>query len=162
MRYTLFVLLIAMAAAFGMQSCSSCTEKKDRGVVFDTISTPTKEDTTRVFDMTKEFMEKLKNGNVESALDMLCTDKNDSAKTLTPDLRAKYLQQFKKFPVLDYEIETSDFRSRDYATATYRYRFMDNPTDDPNYPIHMRLTIEVEKIRGKYYVLLHDHKYITR
>ena len=112
--------------------------------------------------MTKEFMEKLKNGNVESALDMLCTDKNDSANTLTPDLRAKYLQQFKKFPVLDYEIETSDFRSRDYATATYRYRFMDNPTDDPNYPIHMRLTIEVEKIRGKYYVLLHDHKYITR
>ena len=46
MRYTIFLLLIAMAAAFGMQSCSSCTEKKDRGVVFDTISTPTKEDTT--------------------------------------------------------------------------------------------------------------------
>ena len=162
MRYTLFILLFALAATFSFQSCSSCGEKKDRGVVFDTITTPTKEDTTRVFDMTKEFMEKLKNGNVDAALDMLSTDKNDTANSLTPDLRAKYMSQFKKFPVLDYEIETSDFRSRDFATATYRYRFMDNPTNDPNYPVHMRLTIEVEKIRGKYYVLLHDYKYITR
>ena len=151
-----------MAAAFGMQSCSSCTEKKDRGVVFDTISTPTKEDTTRVFDMTKEFMDNLKNGNIDAALDKLVEAKSDTVSHITDEQRTKYKQQFEHFPVLEYEIETSDFKSRNFATATYRYRFMDNPTDDPNYPVHMRLTIEVKKIEGRYGILLHDHKVITR
>ena len=162
MRYTLFILLFALAATFSFQSCSSCSKDKDRNVKFNDITLLTKEDTTRVLNMTKEFMDNLKNGNVEAALDKLVASESDTIGHITAEQREKYRLQFKNFPVLDYEIETSDFRSRDYATATYRYRFMDNPTDDPNYPVNMRLTIEVKKINGKYGILLHDHKVITR
>lgn len=162
MRYTLFILLFALAATFSFQSCSSCSKDKERNVKFNDITLLTKEDTTRVLNMTKEFMDNLKNGNIDAALDKLVAAKNDTISHITAEQRTKYKQQFERFPVLEYEIETSDFKSRNFATATYRYRFMDNPTDDPNYPVHMRLTIEVKKIEGRYGILLHDHKVITR
>lgn len=157
----LLILAVTTVVACTIVGCSSCGGEK-KATSFDSIPQLTKADTERVFNQTAQFMETLKNGMIDSALNMLSENVDGEAFPLIDSVRTRYKKQFERFPVLDYEIETSDFRRHEYATATYRYKFMENPTNDPNYPCTLRLTIENRLLSGHYVLLLHDYMYITR
>lgn len=160
-NFTLLMLAcLMMPFLMAVTSCGS--DKKNKNVEFDSINIITKEDTTRVFDMTKKFMEAMKNNQVDTALNMLRIIKNDSVQRLNDEELARMRKQFSLFPVLDYEIVISHFQNRDSADATYRYRFMDNPTTDPNYPVHTTLTLAVQKKWDEYVMTLVDEYYLDR
>ena len=59
-------------------------------------------------------------------------------------------------------METSHFTDQYEARVTYKYRFMDPPADDPNYPVTMNVTLQVKFYRGDYYLSLYDHTVLTR
>lgn len=152
--------LMLLAIVMGT-SCSNKTDRK--GVAFDTINVITKEDTTRVLEQTKAFMNLLQSNQVDSALSMLSeVTITDSAYNITPETKSRLRKQFQKFPVLSYEIETSQFDSHYKATATYKYKFMENPTEDPNYPCTINLMLKVEYKTGAYRLFLENHAYLTR
>lgn len=160
-RKTLFsTIFTVIAVAAVLSGCAG--EKKQKNVNFVTVQSISHADTLRVYDATRDFMELLKCNKVDSAISLLCDIRNDSAFELGTKRRAQLLRQFRQFPVLDYELETSQFSSHEYATATYRYKFMENPTTDPNYPTTLRLTIEATYKNGKFRLVLHDESFITR
>lgn len=145
-------------------SVSSCggSGKKNRNVEFDSINVITKEDTMRVFDLSKQVMDVLQSNKIDSALNMLSVLRNDTIRPLDPKLREQLKKQFAIMPVLDYEIATSRFINRENCNVTYRYRFMENPTTDPNYPIHTNITIEVRRDGDSNKLILMDRLYEDR
>lgn len=154
------MLMMLVAIMLG----TSCSNKTDRKATqFDTVNVITKEDTARVFATTRAFMDLLQSQQIDSALNLLSeVNRNDSAYKITTETKSRLKKQFQKFPVLSYEIETSDFVSHYKAKAVYKYKFMENPTDDPNYPCTMNLSLAVEYKTGEFRLLLDNHKFLTR
>lgn len=161
-RLVSLVTLLAMALTmFVGSSCSNSSNDK-KELQLDTISGPNRADTTRVMDITKKFMNLMVEHNVDSALNMLSYQHNDSADYLTPAMKEQLKKQFRLFPVKSYEVLTSDFKSHYKANVTYKYMFMDNPTNDPNYPCTMNLRLDVKYISSEYRLLLQTEGKITR
>ncbi len=150
--------------ACGMSSVfTSCKEKTAK----EKLNLPeapliTLEDTMRAFSMTKEYMEALKNDQVDSALSLLMYYPADTVMSLPAEVKNRLKQQYKLFPIKDYKMETSHFTDQYEARVTYKYRFMDPPADDPNYPVTMNVTLQVKFYRGDYYLSLYDHTVLTR
>lgn len=160
-----FILLsAAVISLFIASSCSSCSNKKEHHASFKELSQATHEDTLRAFNMTKEFMDKLKKQDIDGALNMLkyYDIAKDSMEEISKGLRNQYYGQFKAMPVIDYEIKTSKFMNHTMGIVTYRYRFMDNPTTDPNYPCTTNITLAVRHYAGEYKMYLYDHTIIKK
>lgn len=159
--FTIVTLLSLVMTIFVGSSCTnSSTDKKE--LKLDTIAGPNRADTMRVMDVTKKFMDLMVAQNVDSALNMLSYQHNDSADYLTPAMKEELKKQFRLFPVKSYEVLTSDFKSHYKAYVTYKYMFMDNPTNDPNYPCTMNLRLDVKYISSEYRLLLQTEGKITR
>lgn len=154
--FSLISLFIICVFFFG--ACSGCSHSDTPKATHRA----THEDTIRTLNMTKEFMETLKNGDVDGAINMLSEIKNDSVRPLNDTVRAYLQQYFAQFPVKEYEVQTSDFTNVNLQTVTYRYRFMDNPTDDPNFPVYTHLAIDAKMKNGQWRVMLHNYKYISK
>lgn len=155
----LFIATLIGSALLG----TSCGKSEKKNVSFDTVSVVTHEDSVRVFEVTKQFMDLMQQQQYDSAVNMLSVvSKTDSAFYLTPEQKQRVIAQFKHFPVLSYEILTSRFESPYNASATYKYKFMENKTNDPNFPCTMNLTIDVVYKTGKYRVVLQSQNKITR
>ena len=164
MRRNIFLFAIAVLFACGMSSLfTSCQDKKTKeGLNLPEAPLITLEDTMRAFSMTKEYMEALKNNKIDSALSLLVYYPEDTVMQLPDEVKMRLKQQNKIFPVKDYSIETSHFKDQYEARVTYKYRFMDPPADDPNYPVTMNVTLQVKFYQGEYYLSLYDHTIITR
>lgn len=157
----LFLACLIIPFALSVTSCGG-GGKKNRNVEFDSINVITKEDTMRVFHDAQRVMDALQSNQIDSALNLLNVSVNDTIRPLDAKLREQLKKQFAIMPVLDYEIVTSRFITRDNCNVTYRYRFMENPTTDPNYPIHTNITIEVKRYGGEDKVILMNHLYVDR
>lgn len=164
MRRNIFLFALAVVLSAGMSSVfTSCKEKSAK----EKLNLPegpliTHEDTVRAFDMTKQFMEALKNNQIDSALNLLMYYPTDTVTPLPADIKARMRQQYQLFPVREYQIETSEFVNESEARVTYKYRFMDPPADDPNYPVTMNVTLQVKFYKGDYYLSLYDHAVLSR
>lgn len=160
-RNITFLFLACLMAPFFM-ALTSCNGKKNKNVDFDSIHVIRNEDTVRVLEMTRAFMELMQTNQVDSALNLLSEVGHDYVAPLPADKKEELKKQFRRMPVLEYEVKTSHYQTRDSADATYRYRFMENPTDDPNYPVHTTLTLAVQKKKGQYVLTLVDEHYLPR
>lgn len=142
---------------------TSCNKTSKKDVQFDTISVVTHADTVRVLEQTGRFMELLKAQQVDSALNMLSeVDLKDSAYEIKPETRERLKALFTRCPVKDYEISTSEFKSTYDANVTYTYKFMDNPTTDPNYPCTMDISMNVVFKEKQFRLVLENHMYVTQ
>lgn len=142
---------------------TSCNKTSKKDVTFDTISVITHADTVRVLEQTGRFMELLKTQQLDSALNMLSeVDLKDSAYEIKPESRERLKALFTRCPVLNYEITNSLFKSTYDANVTYKYQFMKNPTDDPNYPCTMEISMNVVFKEKKFRLVLENSSYITQ
>lgn len=159
LRLCCIMSLIVSAVAF-ISSCNSNGNKKSGTNLEEFKEVASHQDTVRTREMTKAFMDMMVQGKVDDAVDALYSYSNvkDTIEVMNENKKADLKKQFATFPVLEYEVETSDFKSDDLAIVTYKYKFMENPTNDPNYPCNVRLTLAVRRIMGRYYLCLYDHK----
>jgi len=164
MRRNIFLFALAVILSGGMSSVLTSCKEKTAKEKLDLPEAPliTHEDTLRAFNMSKEFMEALKNNQIDSALSLLVYYPTDTVTPLPADIKARMKQQYQLFPVKDYEIVTSNFVDQYEAQVTYKYRFMDPPADDPNYPVTMNVTLQVKYYQGDYYLSLYDHTVLSR
>ena len=158
---TICFVAVLFFSMFVGTSCSNKTKKVNSSL--DTIPAVTHEDSMRVFRVTEEFMQLMQSQQVDSALNMLSNVfPNDSAAEITPARKNELKQQFKMMPVLSYEFTTATIESTNKASATYQYKFMENPTTDPNYPCTTSLTLDVIYKTGKYRLVLSNRSIRTR
>jgi len=164
MRRNIFLFALAMVLSAGMSSVFTSCKEKSAKEKLDLPEAPliTHEDTVRAFTMAGEFMEALKNNQIDSALSMLVYYPNDTVIQLPAEIRGRLKKQYELFPVKDYNIETSYFEDQLNAQVTYKYRFMDPPANDPNYPVTMNVTLQVKYYEGDYYLSLYEHSVISR
>ncbi len=148
-----------MTLGAGMSSVfTSCKEKSAK----EKLNLPeapliNHDDTVRVFSMSHDYMEALKNNQIDSALSMLVYYTGDTVMQMPADIKARLKQQYSLFPVKDYNIETSYFENQYTAQVTYKYRFMDPPANEPNYPVTMNLTLLVNFYQGEYRLSLYNY-----
>lgn len=156
----LFIALVAISSAASFVSCSS--DNKRKGVEFEEVEQYTHEDTMLLINTTDMYMKVLQSGAIDSAVNMLHIVKNDSIQKISSNDQKKIKEQFKIMPVKEYELEKIDMHSKVNGTVSYRYKFLDNPTKDPNYPCYTNLTLEVTQHQGKVLLGVYNHMYITR
>ena len=106
-----FLLIIVC----GLTVCLlSCNEKKNSKE--DEIAVPqdprtdfsmerTSQDTTTVMDLANQFLETLKNKDIEGALDLLYEVDGQSVKPLSPEMRSKLRATLQVFPVESCQID---------------------------------------------------------
>ena len=157
-----FFVVLAVSSLVSCNSCSNGAKVDGSDDEAQEEEVYTHEDTVHVQKMSQDFMEAMKQKNYDYAFDMLSDVKGDSIMKLTPERKAQLKKQFTFFPVRDYAEMNITFYSHDYATITYRFNFMDNPTKDPNYPTYTKITLRVEKFKGVECLTLHNEEFITR
>ena len=89
-------------------------------------------DTTQVLELGNNFMETMKAGKVDEALDMLythnLTDSLGGVRKLTDEERAILKRRFEMFPVISYEIDHYDFSIPSLNDLKYSYVYRPNST----------------------------------
>lgn len=159
LRLCCIMSLVVSAVAF-ISSCNSNGNKKSGTNLEEFKKVASHQDTVRAMEMTKAFMDMMQQGRTDEAIGALYsyTTINDTIEVMNDKDKDNLKKQFATFPVLEYEVETSEYKADDLATVTYKYKFMENPTNDPNYPCNVRLTLAVRRVMGQYYLCLYDHK----
>lgn len=148
MKKILFIIFCFIAVFAGV-SLSSCSSDKKNSVALEEIPQYTLEDTLRILKASEEFMDKLQENNVNSALDMLYKEHHDSIIPISAQERKDMVKQFKTMPVLSYEVDRLEMFSPVFATITFKYKFMENPTEDKNFPCTTKLTLTFSQFKGK-------------
>lgn len=159
----LFFAFVAIGTAASFISCSS--DKKRAGVEFEEVQDQyNHDDTVLLLNTAETYMKVLQSGAIDSAVNMLHIVKNDSIQKISANDQKKIKNQFKAMPVLEYELERMEMKSKLNGIVTYRYKFMENPDpeNDPNFPCSTSITLEVTQHQGKVLLGVYNYKYITR
>ena len=163
-----FLLIIVCGLTVCLMSCSD----KKNGTE-DKIAIPqdprtdfsmqrTSQDTTKVMDLASQFLETLKNKDIEGALDQLYEVDGQNARPLSPEMRGKLRTTLQAFPVESYQIDEiilfsdSDSEVR-YTTEMFKVEDgsnLPNTTKGSLHPYRIDnqwyLTIQMQKNEPKY------------
>lgn len=131
----ILVAIVIVINAIGVVSCGNKEQKKETQDPTQPIMYLSKEDTTAVWNLTKEFLENLKEDRIDAALDMLYyMDSDKKIVKLPNELVEKQKRIFQIFPVLSYKIDGIIFYSETDSQVQYTIEFFKKePGDDrPN------------------------------
>ena len=141
-------------------ACGGNSGKKEQPKTFQDIeaefaSTLTASDTTQVMDLSTQVMDSLKSGNVEWAVDCLCElSGGDTPTALGEETRERMLKRFKRFPVVDYELDYYSFSTPLFNDLKYRTFFRER--DDSGTAPAMSLMFNPVKVDGKWYLCVKE------
>ena len=112
-----------------MWACGGSDGKKEQPKTFQEVeeefaSTLTASDTTQVFQIATQVMDSLKSGNVEWAVGNFFEMSDEGVPSpLGDEARERMLNRFKKFPVVDYEMDYYSFSTPELNDLKYRTFF---------------------------------------
>lgn len=148
------VLLAIIAIAF---SCNSNNKKKDKLLIqdvdprMDMSMQRTKQDTERVLNMAKQYLDLLKENNIEAALNQLVEFKNNSVKPLSSKRRSELKNTIEAFPVHSYKIDEVLLYSDSDTDVRYTITFFEKAKND-NRPNTIKCAVHPKRIRGTWYL----------
>ena len=152
--------LLAVVCIF-MSGCKGKDKASDEGGYVDPRADETMErneaDTAAILNMCTEYLNLLKADNVEAALDLLYAY-DDSAKTVAPignELREKFRNNLKMFPVLDYKLESMKLYGEDDTEFTFMVEFFKKPEGDPR-PNTIREVLSPVRVNGQWYLTVSE------
>lgn len=154
-------LVIAICILIGTSiffSCSNCSNKIDHNTK-DTVPAFTKDDTTKVLQLTETYLNHMKNKEYDQGLSMLRTIINDSIMPLSEDIKNNIRIQQKNFPVLNFKLSNIEFINANQVSVTYTIEFFEKaPGDD--IPNTIRMTFSPQKIKDEWYIELNEKSHI--
>lgn len=109
----------------------------------------TAEDTTQVLNLATQYLEYMKNDQVDAALDMLSEVKNDTVIALSPELRNQLCTAAATFPVISYNIDVMFLRSETDNEVRYTTEFFEKPEGD-NRPNTIKGSLYPCKVNGQW------------
>ena len=110
-------------------------------------------DTTLVLNETNKCIEFLHNGNINEALAMLYSKKEDGDITPISDTEKKELEKrFLMFPILKYKLESFSFNNKEGNSVKYITEFFEKGED--NVPNTISLVFNPVEVDGTWYLTL--------
>ncbi len=111
-------------------------------------SSLTDEDSTKVLMLTDAFMQMLKNGSIDLAVEQVNTIYEGKLYKASDDYMEELRTRFNAFPVVDYELVRFSFSTQANNDVCYRYYFDETHT--------MKLVFNPVKIDGEWFIALKD------
>lgn len=138
---------------------ASCGEKKKQEVKLpvdprmDQQMVRTSKDTTMLLDMTKKFLETLKNNDIDGALSQLYEVKNNNVMPLSAEREKEIRKTLATFPVLSYQIDELLLYSDSDTEVRYTIEFFEKPKGD-NRPNTIRCSVNPTRVGGTWYLTI--------
>ena len=118
----------------------------------DFIASLTLEDTLTVLSMGQSFMDSLKCGDVDEAVESLCVVDQSVLYKIADRSLNQIKARFRRFPVADYELTSYSFSTQGINDLVYRYSLSGPMGDGPA----MKLTLNPVKVEGMWFLTLKD------
>ena len=112
----------------------------------------TQDDTLNVLIMGQDFMEDLKAGNIDEAVDRLFVVYNNILYKIADESIEQIKFRFRSFPVKDYELASYSFSTQGVNDLSYRYSISGEFGSGPA----MKLMLNPVKVEGRWFLTLKD------
>ena len=149
---------VVMALALLM--VTSCGDKKKKKETIlpadprmDQRMSRTSKDTTMLLDMTKKFLETLKNNDIDGALSQLYEVKDNKVMPLSAERSKEIRKTLATFPVLSYKIDELLLYSDSDTEVRYTIEFFEKPKGDSR-PNTIRCSVNPTRIDGNWYLTI--------
>lgn len=121
----LYIALFTISIFISMNSCSN--PKVNTANIYNITS----QDTTDMLNLASACMDTLKNGHVETALNMMYITRNDTLMPMSNEQKARMTKKFQRFPILEYTIESFKFSQYKGNEVKFRVKFAEgNETEN--------------------------------
>ena len=152
--FILSILVLVASCKSGISYSGAHGEKTQKDAEAEFLSSLTESDQDAVLDMAEDFMKKLKDGQVEEAVDMIYVLHNDVVYKKSAEYTAQLVSRFKyMFPVLTYERRYYSFSTEGNNDISYSYTF--GPERDGQAP-SMKLMFNPVYVDGQWYLTFKD------
>lgn len=159
------ILLKAVTCLLLASVAVSCGDKKnknaDRLLIMDVDPRADQsmqrngKDTATVMDLAKHYLELLKAGQTETALNMLVEFKDNKAMPLSAERKSKIMKSIKAFPVLDYEITELLMYSDSDTEVRYKTVFFEKQEGD-NRPNTIQSVLNPCRVGNTWYLTIKE------
>jgi len=152
-----FQALLLLALIMGAVSCGGKKEKASDKVIVpsdprtDFEMSRTAADSTTLLKLAKQYLDELKNGNVEGALDLLYEVKNHEAQPLSEARKNEIRKSVMAFPVNDYTIKSMLLYNDSETQVRYTITLFEKPQGD-NRPNTVEATLNPVRIDSVWYL----------
>lgn len=150
-KYAVMALALLMLA--------SCGGKKKKETILpvdprmDQRMSRTSKDTTMLLDMTKKFLETLKNNDIDGAISQLYEVKNNNVMPLSAEREKEIRKTLATFPVLSYQIDELLLYSDSDTEVRYTIEFFEKPKGD-NRPNTIKCSVNPTRVGGTWYLTI--------
>ena len=152
--FILSILVLVASCKSGISYSGAHGEKTQKDAEAEFLSSLTESDQDAVLNMAEDFMKKLKDGQVEEAVDMIYVLHNDVVYKKSAEYTAQLVSRFKyMFPVLTYERRYYSFSTEGNNDISYSYTF--GPERDGQAP-SMKLMFNPVYVDGQRYLTFKD------
>lgn len=132
--------------------CSNNTTEAELDNVQAIVPKFDAQDSMVVSALATQYLDYLKNKQVDSALAMLSSFRNDSVLTLLDADRKDLLKQYAQFPVLSYQIGSIVFIDNNKSELHYCVEFFERKPGQEDYPNTMNFRLNPQKIDGVWHL----------
>jgi len=157
MKKLLITAIISIISGFCLTSCFNGSDKKTEKN--DSIPVFCKADTTEVLQLTEKYLNHLKKKEFDAALGMLNEIRNDSVYSLPENKKQIIIKQQEVFPVLNYKLESYQFKDEHNVELTYSIEFFEK-SEGSDLPNTIRVTFAPQRINAQWYLAVMEKSYI--
>ena len=143
-----FVLLLA--ACKGEQKPQEVPESGDPRV--DATMQRTEGDSLEIIQLTREYLTKLQNKDIDGALAMVYNVDSTGVRPISDEQRAEMRKTLEMFPVLDFEITQMLLFSDDDTEVRYKVKFFELTPEMEGMQNTIKQAIQPRRYEGKWYV----------
>ena len=152
--FILSILVLVASCKSGVRYSGAHGEKTQKDAEAEFLSSLTESDQDAVLNLAEDFMKKLKDGQVEEAVDMIYVLHNDVVYKKSAEYTDQLVNRFKYvFPVLSYERRYYSFSTEGNNDISYSYTF--GPERNGQAPT-MRLMFNPVYVDGQWYLTFKD------
>lgn len=150
-KYVVMVLALFIVA--------SCGDKKKKETILpadprmDQQMVRTSKDTMMLLDMTKKFLETLKNNDIDGAMSQLYEVKDNKVMPLSEERSKEIRKTLTTFPVLSYKIDELLLYSDSDTEVRYTIEFFEKPKGD-NRPNTIKCSVNPTRVGGNWYLTI--------
>lgn len=106
-----------------------------------------------LLDMTKKFLETLKNNDIDGAMSQLYEVKDNKVRPLSEERSKEIRRSFTTFPVLSYKIDELLLYSDSDTEVRYTIEFFEKPKGD-NRPNTIKCSVNPTRVGGNWYLTI--------
>ena len=152
MKSKFLILAVLMAGILAVGCTGKKDEPKKESFGIQPEMTVSNLDTTTVVQMTNDFLEQVKQGQVEDAVSRLYVYENEQLRQLNDQERQQCTMLYSMFPVYDYKVTTFRFFKETDSEVHFEMTIEDPATTDS--PAHQQGLIRPIRYNGTWYLTL--------